>query len=120
MAGPSSGRQVQKFFIVESNGQETKDLPRVFLFKNESTGCVQEDPTWIVSGNGGCFLKLPETVVDALKGSTPGRLDPDRLEQACRDHNDTFHVPPFREDWGHWQWYQDRKSPDLVPTRPDL
>ena len=110
MTEPSIGLKTQKFFTVESNGQKTEDLPKTFMFKNDTTGVVQEDHTWVTSGKGGCFLRLTDAIVDAREGYSPGRLDPDLLQKVCRDHNETHHVPPFREDWSGWQWVNDRQT----------
>ncbi len=65
LTDPPLGPKTQEFFTVESNGQKTEDLPRTFMFKNSITGVVQEDHTWVTSGNGGCFLRLTDAIVDA-------------------------------------------------------
>ena len=88
---------------MESNGTETVSLPVTFTFTNSHTGVSQEEHTWLTSGNGKCFLRLPKAIVDEKPRQTPGHLDPQRLENVCREHNERHPVPPFQPDWGRWQ-----------------
>jgi hypothetical protein len=112
--------RTQEYFTLESNGSKTVSLPVTFTYTNIHTGVSQVDNTWVTSGNGKCFLRLPKAIVDEKVGQSPGYLDPERLEAACREHNEMHPVPSFQTCWGGWQWMADRRirvyfAPTQIP-----